>query len=164
MFYFGIDDDNLALLYEANKNVKMSVKTTNGLTERQILRDVVLVLQGDTFGSILASVQVDNICKSVVSSGYGYSYKDVLGISVLALVDDMIGVTKAGHEAHQMNAVINSKTAEKRLQFGVTKCKTMLIGENHETSVENNNLAVDTWKVEYDDEINLWRHLMAKLI
>ena len=136
MFDVGIDDDNLALLYEANKNVKMSVKTTNGLTERQILRDV--VLQGDTFGSILASVQVDNICKSVVSSGYRYSYK-----GVLALVDDMIGVTKAGHEAHQMNAVINSKTAEKRLQFGVTKCETMLIGENHETSVENNNLALE---------------------
>ena len=31
----------------------------------------------------------------------------------------------------------------------------MLIGENHETSVENNNLAIDTWKLEYDDEDKL---------
>ena len=145
-FDVGIDDDNLALIHEANRSISMSVKTTNGLTERQVIENV--VLQGDTLGSILASVQVDNICKSVESSGYGYRYKDVLGISVLALVDDMIGVTNAGHEAHQMNAVINAKTAEKRLQFGVEKCKTMLIGGNS-NNIVNNNLSVDTWKVEY---------------
>ena len=57
-----------------------------------------------------------------------------------------------------MNAVINSKTAEKRLQFGAAKCKTMLIGENHNNFVVNNSLSVDTWKVEYqhdDDEDKL---------
>ena len=55
-------------------------------------------------------------------------------------------------------AVINSKTAEKRLQFGAAKCKTMLIGENHNNFVVNNSLSVDTWKVEYqhdDDEDKL---------
>ena len=111
VFDVGTDDDNLSLLHEANRNIRMSVKTKNGLTERQTIENV--VLQEDMFGSILASVQVDNICKSVESSGYGYRYKDVLGISVLALVHDWIGVTNAGYEAHQMNAVINGKTAEK---------------------------------------------------
>ena len=55
----GVTDDNLSLLYEANKDIEMAVKTNNGLTERQSIENV--VLQGDTFGSILASVQVDNI-------------------------------------------------------------------------------------------------------
>ena len=87
----GVTDDNLALLYKANKKIKMAVKTENGLTERQTIENG--VLQGDTFGSILASVQVDNICRSVESAGYGIKYKDEEDISILAMVDDLIGVT-----------------------------------------------------------------------
>ena len=55
---------------EANENVHMAVKTSNGLTERQILKDI--VLQGNTFGSIFASVQVDSIEKECQEAGYGY--------------------------------------------------------------------------------------------
>ena len=125
IFDVGVNDDNLTLLYEANKDVKMAVNTPNGLTERQTIENV--VLQGDTFGSILASVQVDSIGKEVEESGYGYKYKDVLTIGMLGLVDDIIGVTNAGYQAQQMNAVLNIKTAEKRLQFGPTKCPCFLV-------------------------------------
>ena len=124
----------------------MAVNTPSGLTERQTLKNV--VLQGDTWSSLLASIQVDNICKDIVSSGYGYRYKDVLPVSLLALVDDMIGVTYAGHRAQQMNVALNVKTAEKRLQFGVNKCKAMIVGKNHE-KVMDNPIMVDKWKVEY---------------
>ena len=147
IFDVGLDDDNLNLLYEANKDVHMAVKTANGMTERQSIKNV--VLHGNIFGSILASVQVENICKSVESSGYGYKYKNVVDISVLALVDDLIGVTEPGFKAQQMNAVINAKPAEKRLQFGVAKCKTMLVGKHHE-DVVNTDLLVDNWKKEYE--------------
>ena len=47
----GVNDDNLILIYKANKEVKMAVNTPNGLSERQSIENV--VLQGDTFGSIL---------------------------------------------------------------------------------------------------------------
>ena len=124
----------------------MAVNTPNGLTERQTIENV--VLQGDTFGSILASVQVDSIGKEVEENGYGYKYKDVLTIGMLGLVDDIIGVTNAGYQAQQMNAVLNIKTAEKRLQFGPTKCKSMLISKSVDT-VPNNDLMVDSWKVKY---------------
>ena len=66
----GVDDDQLSLLYNANNDVKMAVSTSCGLSERQTLQDV--VLQGGTFGSILASVQVDYIAKEVEQSGVGY--------------------------------------------------------------------------------------------
>ena len=56
IFDVRVDDDSLVLIYKANKEIKMSVKTTSGLTERQTLENI--VLQGDTFGSILASIQV----------------------------------------------------------------------------------------------------------
>ena len=50
----GVNDDNLSLLYQANKDVRMAVNTPSGLSERQSIENV--VLQGDTWGSILASV------------------------------------------------------------------------------------------------------------
>ena len=36
------------------------------------------------------------------------------------------------------------------LQFGPTKCKTMLIGKNS-ASIIDNDLMVDNWKIEYED-------------
>ena len=134
-FDVGMKDDTLTLVYKANKEIQMAVNTPDGLTDRQQLSNV--VLQGDTWGSLLASIQVDNICKDVVNSGYVYKYKDVLPVSMLALVDDMVGITYAGYRAHQMNTAINVKTAEKRLQFGESKCKTMIIGKNCDYRKDN---------------------------
>ena len=147
----GLQDDNLVLLHEANKNVNMAVNTPSGISERQIIKNN--VLQGDTFGSLMASVQVDTIGKACVDSGFGYKYKDSLVVSLLGMVDDMIGVTEAGYKAQQMNALINTKTAEKGLQFGVTKCKSMVVGKDTE-DVLFTDLTVDKWSTShsYDSE------------
>ena len=147
----GVDDDTLTLLHQANKEIHMSVKTPNGLTDRQILRNI--VLQGDTWGSILASVQVDTIGKECVEEGLGYLYKGILPVGFLGLVDDIIGVTEAGLDAQKMNAFINVKTAEKTLQFGPTKCKSMLVGKDIE-NVINSELMVDSWEVDYKETDN----------
>ena len=53
-------------------------------------------------------------------------------VTMLGLVDDIIGGSEAGFKAPQLNLVINTKTAEKGLQFGVPKCKSMLIGKSSE--------------------------------
>ena len=142
----GVDDDNLSLLYQANNNVKMAVNTPDGLTERQTLENV--VLQGDTWGSILASVQVDSIGKEVSRSEFGYKYKDKLVVTLLGLVDDMIGVSEVGYKAQQLNAIINVKTAEKRLQFGVSKCKSMIVGKNL-SNIINTKLSIDQWNIKH---------------
>ena len=143
----GLKDDNLVLIYKANKEINMAVNTPSGLSERQIISNS--VLQGDTFGSLLSSVQVDTIGKEAADSGYGYKYKDSVEVSLLGLVDDLIGVTEAGYKAQQMNALINVKTADKGLQFGIKKCKSMLVGKNE--NVLNSHLTVDNWKVTYED-------------
>ena len=124
----GLKKDNLALIFKANEEINMAVKTPGGLTEHQVLRNI--VLQGDTFGSILASVQVDSIGKHVEETGLGYLYKGILPVTMLGLVDDIIGVIEAGFRAQQLNVVLNVKTAEKCLQYGITKCKSMLVGKN----------------------------------
>ena len=142
----GMKDENLSLVYKANKEIFMAVNTPDGLSERQTIENI--VLQGDTWGSILASVQVDTIGQECSESGYGYFYKDVLPVGLLGLVDDTIGVTEVGYKAQMMNAFLNVKTAEKGLQFGAKKCKTMLIGKNQESAL-NSPLCVDNWSVEH---------------
>ena len=73
-------------------------------------------------------------------------------VSILGLVDDMLGITEAGFQAQQMNTFMNVKTAEKKLQFGPTKCKAMLVGKDTK-NVLHNDLYVDSWKTEYVDNV-----------
>ena len=140
IFDYGLNDDNLSLLYKANNEVNMAIKTPGGLTDRHKIRNS--VLQGDTFGSLLASVQVDTIAKDVENAGVGYEYKEELPVSILGLVDDIIGVSEAGFKAQVMNTILNTKSAEKGLQFGTAKCKMMIIGKNHE-GIRSNDIHVD---------------------
>ena len=67
---------------------------------------------------------------------------------MLGLIDDIIGISEVGFKAHQMNAVINVKTAEKGLRFGPSKCKTMIVGKRMEDNISN-QLVVDNWKVQH---------------
>ena len=55
-------------------------------------------------------------------------------------------------QAQELNAFINVKTAEKSLQFGPTKCKSMLVGKETE-SVLNEALQVDSWELKYEDDV-----------
>ena len=99
LYNAGVEDDNLELLHQANKEIQMAVNTPSGLTERQTVTNS--VLQGDTWGSILASVQVDSIAKECVAEGHSYQYKNKLAVGFLGLVDDIVGVTEAGIKAQK---------------------------------------------------------------
>ena len=129
VYEMGLNDDNLKLIYEANKEIFMAVNTPYGITDREIIENS--VLQGETLGSLLASVQVDSIAQECEKLGYGYKYKNTLKVGILGLVDDTIAITEAGHKAQVMNTFLNTKTAEKNLQFGVNKCRTILVGEDY---------------------------------
>ena len=148
IFDVGVDDDSLCLIYKANSEIQMAVKTPGGLIDRQTVDNI--VLQGDTFGFILASVQVDSIGKEVEEAELGYKYKNSLPVSLLGLVDDIIGVSEAGYKAAQMNELINLKTAEKCLKFGVSKCKSMFVGKVKEQFLDG-DMFVDQWKTEFKD-------------
>jgi hypothetical protein len=51
-----------------------------------------------------------------------------------------------------MNVILNVKSAEKGLQFGVNKCKSMIVGRKQENFI-NNNLFVDGWEENYVESI-----------
>ena len=101
----------------------MAVKTPGGLTKRQKITNS--VLQGDTWGPMLASIQVEKIGKSIEETGIGYLYKNQLPISILGLVDDLVGVTQAGFRSQQLNVMMNVKTSEIGLQFGIKKMQIL---------------------------------------
>ena len=42
IYDYGLDDDNLSLIHQANKSVHMAVKTHGGLTDRQVIENSVL--------------------------------------------------------------------------------------------------------------------------
>ena len=68
-------------------------------------------------------------------------------------VDDLIGITEAGFKSHQMNTYLNIKTADKYLQFGHEKCKTMLVSKKKEVpEYLHSKLQVDTWKITFDEQ------------
>ena len=142
MFDAGLDDENLALLYKSNKEINMAVKTAHGLSERETVEE--LVLQGDKFGSLMASVQVDKIGQDCLKTGFHYLYKNSLPIGFLGMVDDIVGISEAGPKASELNAFMNIKTAEKTLQFGPKKCKFMIVGKC-ESEIKAQSLQVDHW-------------------
>ena len=61
-----------------------------------------------------------------------------------------------------LNAFFNVKTAEKTLQFGTKKCKTMVVGKNVE-SIHFSKLSVDQWKVEHKEDDNSVETFMGKV-
>ena len=71
----------------------------------------------------------------------------------LGLVDDIVGITEVGHKAQQLNSLINLKTAEKSLQFGVNKCKAMIVGKSNHNYLHS-KIMVDKWEVNYTDNLN----------
>ena len=72
LFDSGVDDDHLTLIHEANKDIIIKVKTPNGLTVEQTLKEN--VLQGDTLSLIIASNQVDTIGKKLLEENPDYLF------------------------------------------------------------------------------------------
>ena len=59
-----------------------------------------------------------------------YKSKGKLLVPLLGMVDDTIGVTEAGYKSAQFNAYLNVKSADKKKQFGIDKCNTMVVSKS----------------------------------
>ena len=157
----GIKDDTIHLLYQANKNIQVKVKTPFGLTDELEVDEA--VLQGEVWGSALASNQVDSFGKEMINANlpFIYKYKGYIPVPILGQIDDTIGITEAGFKAAQLNSFMNVKTADKYLQFGQDKCKAMLVGKRT-SSFHTPVLQVDTWKTKYLEDGKLVEEFKGK--
>ena len=161
LYNSGVQDDTLHLIYEANKNVTVRVKTSYGLTEEVHLEEV--VLQGEVWGPSLAANQVDTFGKEMIKEDYSfmYRYKGYIPVPVLGQIDDVIGITLAGYKAAQLNSYIHVMTANKYLQFGYDKCKAMLVGKKQE-DCHVPRLSVDVWDTKNYENGNFSESFIGK--
>ena len=149
IFNYGVNDDHLKLLHEANKSVVINVKTPQGRSQDFTLTN--RVMQGDTWASALASAQVDSFGKEMLieEPRFMYRFQGVVPIPLLGQVDDLIGVAEAGYKSNQLNSYINVKTADKDLQFGAEKCKVMIVSKMSPHAFQKPDLTVDTWELNH---------------
>ena len=129
-------NDKLALLYEANQENLVSVKSTAiGQTERENMPNI--VQQGGTWGPILCSNSIDTLGRKCQDRGENYYlYKGVVRILPLAMVDDLNGIAKCGLESVALNSFLTTQIEMKKLKFhvpdkqGKSKCHKIHVGGN----------------------------------
>ena len=83
---FFFDSMNLkeaCLVHNANKYIKVKVKTPSGITEQMTMEDI--VMQGDTWASTMASVQCDAFGKELLEeeASFFYKYKGFVPVGIL---------------------------------------------------------------------------------
>ena len=131
----GQRNDELALLYETNRDTQMAIKTAVGMTKRVGVPDI--VQQGGTWGSLLCANSIDTIGKKCRDRNtHCYYYKNKARILPLGFIDDLNGIAKCGQESLELNTFINAQIELKRLRFhvpdvnGKTKCHKIHIGKS----------------------------------
>ena len=148
LYESGIQNDNLAIIAAANAKNHVAVKTPAGITNRVTIER--LIMQGEVTGSGQCSNMIDTFGKECLKEDkLLYKYKDDLGVPPLAMVDDVLAISRCGVESIEMNAYLNQKTNIKRLQFGPEKCHQMHVGPKQITCPD---LYINTWKLEKKDQ------------
>ena len=143
LYTSGVQDDKLALLYNINNHVKIAVKTPVGKTTRSSIYNC--IIQGDVFGPIMCSNEVDTFGKECLEEGkYNYLYRGEVEIPPLSMIDDLVCVSQCGPLSSMMNGFINCKTNSKKLAFGVNKCKKLHVGKT-KVEFKCQDFYVDKW-------------------
>ena len=130
-------DGKLALEYQVNTENYVAVITAVGQTERVNMRNI--VMQGGKWGPLQCSNSMDKIGKKCVEKGENlYTYKGLVKLMPLAMVDDLLGMAKCGLASTNLNITINNEIEFKKLRFhtpnaeGKSKCHTLHIGKKNE--------------------------------
>ena len=127
----GCKDDKLSLIYDLNITTKVAVKTSLGMPDRFDIKEN--VLQGDVFGNILASNQIDKFGKDCLEKqNHIYMYRDQIPIAPFTMCDDLLTVSECGYQTKLMASYINCQSRFNFLQFGLSKCFKLHVGKYKE--------------------------------
>ena len=144
LYEAGVKDDNIVMIYEANKTNVISVKTPNGITDKTTIYEK--IMQGDVLSPLVSSNMVDrNIGISALITGNIYMYKNKIPIPPLMMQDDTLGISECGFKSKEMNNFLNTRTNIMNLQFGSEKCEKIHIGKKQNKDICS-TFSVDSWK------------------
>ena len=130
-------DDKLALIYQSNVKNLVAVNTAVGLSKRVNIEKI--VTQGGVFGPLQCSNSIDTIGKKCFNTGeHLYSYKKLVSIMPLSMVDDLLAIAPCNQSSVAVNAYINAQIEVKKLKFhtpdknGKSKCHVLHVGKTNE--------------------------------
>ena len=127
LYEAGLTSSNLNLIYEGNKECFLSVKAPTGLTKRVKIEEI--VMQGSVWGPLCCTSTMDKIGKKAYRSGSPlYTYKGLVSVPPLGMVDDEITMAKCSVDSTKTNTFMNTFTEMKKLEFGIKKCHKMHVG------------------------------------
>ena len=122
------------------------MKTSLGLTDKFQIEDN--VLQGDVFGNILASNQIDQFGKVCLEKERNlYLYRNTIPIAPMTMCDDLLVVSECGYKTELAASYINSQSRYNYLQFGLSKCFKMHIGKTKQ-NFKCTPILLDKWTSE----------------
>ena len=130
----------LNLLYEASKVAKIQVKTPNGLTEVREIYNI--ILQGETFSSLLCTSSLDLMSKECELPTY--MYRNILKIPKLSFVDDSCDISYCGKSTQVLNSYTRKEVNTRKLQFADDKCHRLHISKGKATQ-KCSEIYIDKW-------------------
>ena len=101
----GVNDDRFALIAKLDEKARVVVKTPSGDTDPFKLNKT--VLQGSVFAPIKCAIQMDTLGRDCLTNGDGiYKYKNTIDVPALAMIDDILGVSKCSDDSIELNSII----------------------------------------------------------
>ena len=145
LYEAGLKNDKLPLLFLENRNAKVAVKTSGGLSKRVNIKNI--IMQGSVWGSICCVVLMDKLGQLAYSKPeLLYYYKGVVATPPLQMVDDVLGIQKCSAKSSRLNNAINTFIELEKLTLSQKKCHTVHVGKNiqncpdlkvHQNKMEN---------------------------
>ena len=106
MFEAQVKDDMLAIMFEANKTTYFRIKTPNGMTDLEEIKNT--IMQGDVLAPMLSINMVD---------------KNIRLEAIKSHNVDTLGIAQCGFKGRKMSNFLNTSTNILGLQFGKLKCE-----------------------------------------
>ena len=97
---------------------------------------------------MMCSNSIDDVGKFAKENGHSYSYKNLVEVIPLAMVDDLIAAASCGMDSVEINTSINTLIELKKLTFHTpvankkSKCHLMHIGTENKGCPE---ITADKW-------------------
>ena len=89
-----------------------------------------IAMQGSVWGPLSRTTTMDKIGQKSYKTGSPlYTYKGMLSIPPLGMIDDELSIAECGTKSILTNVTMNNFTESKKLKFGIKKCNKMHIGK-----------------------------------
>ena len=90
-------------------------------------------MQGSVWGPLCCTATMDKIGKKAYQTGSPlYSYKSLVSVPPLGMVDDEISMSRCSVDATKTNAFMNNFAEMKKLEFGAKKCHKIHVGSKND--------------------------------